>query len=152
MFPQASARTRPVYGTTCSRRESCAYLQQNPSRKPESQLYQCLIPLPVFAEVLITSIDGLRRLAYCVHASESKSTYGNKSIFVTIIKSDEAKIFGYFRGLSSPSVTESITTLFPSPRSKSAGHTRFPTFSTKRIPPSSRVKVSSACPNIFASR
>jgi hypothetical protein len=27
MFPQASARTRSVYGTTCSRRESCAYLQ-----------------------------------------------------------------------------------------------------------------------------
>jgi hypothetical protein len=30
MFPQASARTRSVYGTTCSRRESCAYLQQIP--------------------------------------------------------------------------------------------------------------------------
>jgi hypothetical protein len=28
MFPQASARTRSVYGTTCWRRESCAYLQQ----------------------------------------------------------------------------------------------------------------------------
>ena len=29
MFPQASARTRSVYGTTCWRRESCAYLQQD---------------------------------------------------------------------------------------------------------------------------
>jgi hypothetical protein len=28
MFPQTSARTRSVYGTTCWRRESCAYLQQ----------------------------------------------------------------------------------------------------------------------------
>jgi hypothetical protein len=30
MFPQASARTRSVYGTTCWRRESCAYLQRIP--------------------------------------------------------------------------------------------------------------------------
>jgi hypothetical protein len=28
MFPQASAQTRSVYGTTCWRRESCTYLQQ----------------------------------------------------------------------------------------------------------------------------
>ena len=28
MFPQVSARTRSVYGTTCWRRESCAYPQQ----------------------------------------------------------------------------------------------------------------------------
>src|ERR1700741_114562 len=110
------------------------------SKQPESQSHQGLIPLPVFAEVLMTSKDGFKRLAYWVQASKSKSTYGDKSIFVTIIRSDEAKIFGYFRGLSSPSVTESITTLFLSPRSKSAGQTRFPTFSTKRTVPSSRVK------------
>jgi hypothetical protein len=30
MFPQASARIHSVYGTTCWRRESCAYLQQIP--------------------------------------------------------------------------------------------------------------------------
>jgi hypothetical protein len=34
MFPQASARTRSVYGTTCWRRESCAYLQQIPFQRP----------------------------------------------------------------------------------------------------------------------
>src|SRR5271165_6798124 len=32
MFPQASARTRSVYGTTCWRRESCTCLQQIPLR------------------------------------------------------------------------------------------------------------------------
>ena len=35
MFPQASARTRSVYGTTCWRRESCAYLQQIRAEKVE---------------------------------------------------------------------------------------------------------------------
>src|ERR1700733_3695619 len=38
---------------------------------------------------------------------------------------------GYFSGLSSPSVTERITTLARSPRSNIAGQTRFPTFSIK---------------------
>ena len=37
---------------------------------------------------------------------------------------------GYFSGLSSPSGTDRIITLAPSPKSKSVGHTRLPTFST----------------------
>ena len=40
-----------------------------------------------------------------------------------------ANMCGYFSGLSVPSVTEMTTTLLCSPRSKSAGQTRFPTFS-----------------------
>ena len=42
---------------------------------------------------------------------------------------------GYLSGLSSPSVTEAITTRALSPRSKSAGHTRLPTFSMNRSAP-----------------
>ncbi len=59
---------------------------------------------------------------------------------------------GYLSGLSSPSVTERITTLAASPRSKAAGQTRLPTFSMNSSPPSGRTSRWSACPTICASR
>ena len=55
-------------------------------------------------------------------------------------------------GLSSPSVTDSTTTLARSPRSKSAGQTRFPTFSMKTMPPSGPSACSARCPPRSASR
>src|SRR5580704_5364416 len=51
-----------------------------------------------------------------------KSTWGSRSDLVMITISAARNMCGYFSGLSSPSVTESITTLAPSPRSNSAGH------------------------------
>src|ERR1022692_2928150 len=42
---------------------------------------------------------------------------------------------GYFIGLSAPSVTEARTTRLASPRSNSAGQTRFPTFSMITMDP-----------------
>ena len=44
--------------------------------------------------------------------------------------SHTVKIRGYFRGLSWPSGTERIMVFFTAPVSNSAGHTRFPTFSS----------------------
>ena len=49
---------------------------------------------------------------------------------LTTSRSAAENMWGYFSGLSSPSVTEMTTTRAVSPRSNSAGHTRFPTFST----------------------
>ena len=48
---------------------------------------------------------------------------------------------GYFNGLSSPSVTDSTTTLCASPRSKPAGQTRLPTFSISSRLSSLRIQV-----------
>ena len=50
-------------------------------------------------------------------------------------------MYGYFSGLSVPSVTEMITTLPPSPRSNRAGQTRLPTFSTNTTEPGCRVEL-----------
>src|SRR4051794_21946729 len=61
-------------------------------------------------------------------------------------------MWGYFSGLSSPSVTEMTTTLRTSPRSKSAGQTRLPTFSTNSRLPSSGCSAASARATIAASR
>ena len=52
-----------------------------------------------------------------------------------ITKSAARNMWGYFCGLSSPSVTEITTTRADSPRSNNAGHTRLPTFSMKTVEP-----------------
>jgi hypothetical protein len=61
-------------------------------------------------------------------------------------------MYGYFSGLSVPSVTEMITTLLRSPRSNRAGHTRFPTFSTMSSDPSAGDSAVRASRIISASR
>src|SRR6266496_1694564 len=59
---------------------------------------------------------------------------------------------GYLSGLSSPSVTERMTTLCASPRSNAAGQTRLPTFSIRSRLPSAGCNVVRACPTMCASR
>ena len=59
---------------------------------------------------------------------------------------------GYLSGLSSPSVTDSTTTLCASPRSKPAGHTRLPTFSIISTLSSAGARRCSAVCTISASR
>ena len=68
------------------------------------------------------------------------------------IRSAAANMSGYFSGLSSPSVTESTTTLCASPRSNAAGQTRLPTFSMNSAEPGGGASVSRAWPTICASR
>ena len=58
-------------------------------------------------------------------------TYGARSILLSSMRSAARNMSGYLSGLSSPSVTDRITTLCASPRSKAAGQTRLPTFSMK---------------------
>jgi len=65
---------------------------------------------------------------------------------------DDWNIYGYFKGLSSPSVTLITTTLLDSPRSNKAGQTKFPTFSIKRIELSSTESFFKANSTIPASR
>ena len=59
---------------------------------------------------------------------------------------------GYLSGLSSPSVTDRMTTLCASPRSKAAGQTRLPTFSISSRLPSAGSSRSSARRTMSASR
>ena len=61
--------------------------------------------------------------------STSKLRCGSRSTLFSSISDAAWNMSGYLSGLSSPSVTDSTTTLCASPRSKPAGHTRLPTFS-----------------------
>ena len=71
----------------------------------------------LFADVLKIRIPGRTARIFRSAASKSNSQASAKSIFVITAISAELKIFGYFSGLSSPSVTLSSATRIFSPRS-----------------------------------
>src|SRR5262249_40877512 len=96
-------------------------LRRNPSHSSN--------PAPVFSETSNTRIPGRTAWMLFRAAAASNPTTVARSIFVIRATSAVLKIVGYLSGLSSPSVTENITTRMSSPRSKLAGQTRFPTFS-----------------------
>ena len=79
-------------------------------------------------------------------ASICTGRYGSRSVLVISTQSASRNITGYFKGLSSPSVTLSSATLRCSPTSNSAGHTRLPTFSTQST---SRLEGSRRCRSSF---
>jgi CheY-like chemotaxis protein len=110
------------------------------------------IPSPVFADNLKISIPG--RTAWMLHlaAASSNSTAAPRSDLVMTATSAPLKIVGYFRGLSSPSVTEISTKRKSSPRSYEDGHTRFPTFSINKNSRSLRFHPARALWTIAASR
>ena len=79
---------------------------------------------------------GLTRSALAMQAPtvEIDDAAAGRDLFSSI-SSAAANMSGYLSGLSSPSVTDSTTTLCASPRSKAAGQTRLPTFSmNSRLP------------------
>jgi hypothetical protein len=106
----------------------------------------------VVADSAIIRVPGLIERAYSWHRSTSKSTYGSRSTLLTTTRSAAANMYGYFSGLSVPSVTEMTTTLARSPRSNSAGQTRLPTFSTNSSEPASGARESNAARIMSASR
>ena len=77
---------------------------------------------------------------------------GSRSILLISINRQARNMCGYLSGLSSPSVTESITTLARSPRSNSAGHTRLPTFSISTTEPRAASSCCSAARHHVARR
>ena len=72
---------------------------------------------------------GLSCLTDDSNASRSKLNTGIVSTLFRMTAWDAWNTPGYLSGLSSPSGTDRIITLMFSPRSKSVGHTRLPTFS-----------------------
>jgi hypothetical protein len=117
------------------------HVSSSPQRTPcSSQASHSSMPSPLFAETCSTAIFGLTRRAYSMHFATSNVRCGSRSVLVSSIRSLAANMFGYLSGLSSPSVTERITTLCASPRSNSAGQTRLPTFSISSRPPCVQVE------------
>ena len=93
---------------------------------------------------------GIAGLAAGCRATPSLPVLALGGVFST--SSAARNITGYFSGLSSPSGTDSSTTLRCCPRSKLAGQTRLPTFSTNnRSTWSSGIRCSASC-SIAASR
>ena len=87
------------------------------------------MPSSLVAETCRISIAGLMRRAFSRQRARSKRRCGSRSTLFSSISDAAANMSGYLSGLSSPSVTDSTTTLCASPRSKPAGQTRLPTFS-----------------------
>src|SRR5262249_25578239 len=94
-----------------------------------SHAYHSPSPSPCVADTWTTESRGFTRPADAMQRSTSKCTWGRRSILLRSIKSLARNMWGYLIGLSSPSVTDMTTTLPLSPRLKSAGQTRLPTFS-----------------------
>src|SRR5262249_21136996 len=86
-----------------------------------SRPFQDSRPWPLAAESVTISRCGFTRRAWARHCSTSKSRCGRRSTLLSTITSLARNMWGYFSGLSSPSVTDMITTLVCSPRSQRAG-------------------------------
>ena len=117
-----------------------------------SQAYQSWTCSPVRTDSGRTATSRLRLRAWSSSRRRSKSTWGRRSILLTTTRSAAANMVGYFSGLSSPSVTEMTTTRACSPTSKSAGHTRLPTFSTNSSEPGTGSSARRERPTMSASR
>ena len=76
------------------------------------------MPSPVVADTGIQRGSGMvRASASPIASSETPGRCGSRSILVTRTRSALWNITGYLSGLSSPSVTDSTTTLAAWPRS-----------------------------------
>ena len=78
------------------------------------------------------------------NAPSSKSNTGIVSTLFNTMASAASKMPGYLMGLSSPSGTDRIMARAFSPKSKSVGHTRLPTFSTMMMSVASKSSTPSA--------
>ena len=87
---------------------------------------------------------GLSCVTAASKASRSKLNTGMVSTLLSTTASATWNTPGYLSGLSSPSGTDKIITLAFSPKSKSVGHTRLPTFSTMMRSRRSRSSTSTA--------
>ena len=95
-----------------------------------SQLVHASKPSPVVAERGKIGACGFSWFTLSSKASLLKLNTGIVSTLFKMTASETWKTPGYLSGLSSPSGTDKIMTLAFSPKSKSVGHTRLPTFST----------------------
>ena len=96
-----------------------------------SQSHQASMPSPLRALTANRGACGLRSSSVLVYLSMSKSKAGATSTLLSSCAPACWKMPGYLMGLSSPSGTERIMMDRFSPRSKSTGQTRLPTFSIK---------------------
>ena len=98
------------------------------------------------------SARGLTLFRSAACRAVSKSRYGSRSTLLSRTRSAARNICGYFNGLSAPSVTDAMTTRACSPRSKSAGQTKLPTFSITSTDPGRGSSAASPRATIAASR
>ena len=93
------------------------FISRGPAlRKPRKSM-NSFIPRPVFADTRSTCIPGRTAWIFASAVGSSKSTACERSILVSTATSALLKIVGYFRGLSSPSVTDVSTRRKFSPKS-----------------------------------
>src|SRR5712664_2802201 len=116
---RAAIRERAAIPATPHRLPQCASAR-GPLRST-SQLHHSSRPSPRSAESWNTRSRGFTFRAYSKKRSRSNWRCGSKSSLFRTSTSQARNMWGYFSGLSSPSVTEAITTLGPSPRSKERG-------------------------------
>src|SRR5271165_1838874 len=151
--PKAETLARPFrYERPSSTGHAFAIAAAWRAAEASIQAVKAATPSPVRAETINVCRFGLTRKALARHWPMSKSRCGRRSALLSSMRSAVTNMSGYLSGLSSPSVTESTTTLRASPRSKAAGQTRLPTFSMNSAPPDGRVNLSSARPIMCASR
>ena len=91
---------------------------------------QASTPSPFVAAMGKMGACGFSWRTALSNASRSKLNTGRVSTLFSTTASATWNTPGYLSGLSSPSGTDRIMTFAFSPRSKSVGHTRLPTFST----------------------
>ena len=88
------------------------------ARRWSSQSMKSVTPTPVVAETSMARADGITRARFSrMAATETPGRYGSRSTFVSTTRPALRNMTGYFSGLSTPSVTDSTTTLAAWPRS-----------------------------------